>query len=122
MRLGDCIYDFSGPNPRQRASVHGRANRKTDLGGKNALLATEFYYFGSRAISIPDNLRPICPKGQGHRSKKNEPYREAFEHWLHNLGLKAGQLYGWPDAVLDWDTVVACGGCVERSNDDEGEE
>lgn len=121
-RLGDCIYDFSGARPRQRPGVHGPANQKTDLGGKHALIATDFYYFGSRAIPIPDNLRPICPQGQGHRSKKNEPYREAFEQWLRSLSLQPGQLYGWPDMVLDWDTVAACGGCLDRSQDDENEE
>jgi hypothetical protein len=121
-RLGDCIYDFSNARPRQRPGVHGPANQKTDLGGKHALIATNFYYFGSRAIPLPDNLRPICPQGQGHRSKKNEPYREAFEQWLHRLRLRSGQLYGWPDAVLDWDAISACGGCLDRSQDDEVEE
>lgn len=53
-RLGDCIYDFAGPRPKQRAGVHGPANQKTDLGGKNALIATDFYYFGNRAIPIPE--------------------------------------------------------------------
>lgn len=116
-RLGDCIYDFAGPQPKQRPGVHGPANMRTDIGGKNALVATDFYYFGSRAIPIPDDLRPICPKGQGHRSNKNDPYYEPFEQWLRGLGLQPGQIHGWPDAVLDRGAVIACGGCLDRSQD-----
>jgi Nucleotide modification associated domain 2 len=122
-RLGDCIYDFKGKHPTQRPGVHGPANKKTDLGGKNALIATDFLYFGSRAIPLPDNLRAICPEGQGHRSAKNDPYREPFQQWLRGLGLQTGQIHGWPDVVLDWGAVIACGGCLDRSQgDDEDEE
>src|SRR3989442_13407131 len=35
-RVGDCIYDFSGPHePTLRDSVHSEQNRKVDLSGKN---------------------------------------------------------------------------------------
>jgi len=121
-RLGDCIYDYSGGRPKQRPSVHGPANKKTDLGGKNALISVDFYYFGNRAIPLPNDLLPICPTTQGHRSRMNEPYRRTFEAWLRGLGLAPGQLYGWPDAVVDWNALAACGGCLERASDDEGDE
>jgi len=122
-RLGDCIYDFSrGAKPVQRASVHGPLNVRTDLGGKNALISKDFYYFGSRAIRLPANLIQICPVTQGHRSHKNEPYRVAFESWIRSLGLSSGQLYGWPDAILDWDIVARCGGCIERAHDPDEED
>lgn len=122
-RLGDCIYDFSrGGKPVQRASVHGPLNIQTDLGGKNALVSKDFYYFGSRAIRLPANLIQICPVTQGHRSRKNEPYRAAFESWIRNLGLSSGQLYGWPDAILDWDIVARCGGCIDRAHDPDAED
>lgn len=117
-RLGDCIYDFSsGTKPVQRASVHGPLNIPTDLDGKNALISKDFYYFGSQAIRLPVNLIQICPATQGHRSHKNEPYRLAFENWIRSLRLNSGQLYGWPDAILDWDRVASCGGCSDRADD-----
>lgn len=122
-RLGDCIYDYSnGSKPIQRAGVHGPLNIKTDLGGKNSLISKDFYYFGSRAIRLPGNLLCICPTTQGHRSIKNDSYRSAFEEWIRGLNIKVGQLYGWPDAVLDWDMVAKCGGCIERSQDSDIEE
>lgn len=122
-RLGDCIYDFSsGHRPAQRPGVHGPMNIKTDLSGKNALVSKDFYYFGGRAKPLPANLIHICPVTRGHRSHKNEPYRAAFENWIRNLNLNTGQLYGWPDAILDWDMVAQCGGCIDRADDPDAED
>jgi Nucleotide modification associated domain 2 len=72
-RLGDCIYDYSRGGPSLRPGVHGPENRATDLGGKNVLISRVFYYFGSRTISLPGDLLPICHQTQGHKSKANPP-------------------------------------------------
>lgn len=121
-RLGDCIYyDFSGSTASQRAGVHGPANIETDLGGKNALISRDFYYFGSQAIPLPKELHDICPVTQGHRSTKNQPYVNTFVSWIRGLGYQQGQLYGWPDNIIKWDECKACGGCIDRSIDDHGE-
>lgn len=66
-RLGDCIYDFSSGTAVQREGVHGAGNVATDLRGKNVLISKDFYYFGSQARKLPDDLRPICHQTQGHR-------------------------------------------------------
>src|ERR1700679_2988974 len=47
---------------------------------------------------------------------------DSFLTWLHNLGLPAGQLYGWPDFVVDWGSGSACGGCSHRKRDDENDQ
>lgn len=120
-RLGDCIYDYSCGTPKQRASVHGKENIKTDLGGENVLISREFYYFGSRAIKLPDNLFPICHQTQGHKSDSNTPYFEMFVSWIRGTELSPGQLYGWPDFVVDWNANIACGGCLPRKIDDEND-
>jgi hypothetical protein len=121
-RLGDCIYDYSHGDPISRPGVHGPENRDTDLGGKNVLISRDLYYCGSRAIPLPDNLLPICHQTQGHKSKANAPYFERFVSWLRGLNLSPGQLYGWPDFVVDWADVPACGGCIVRKLDDERDE
>jgi len=121
-RLGDCIYDFSSNPPRQRPGVHGPANKSTDLSGNKVLVSRNFYYFGSRAIQLPDHLLAICPSTQGHRSHKNAQYVRPFEEWLLSLNLAPGQLYGWPDYIIDWSSTTKHGGCIERSNDSDDEE
>ena len=121
-RLGDCIYDFSDGTPRQRPGVHGPENIDTDLGGRNVLVSHDFYYFGSRAIPLPDNLHPICHQTQGHKRQANAPYFQIFVNWLRGLSLTSGQLYGWPDFIIDWSQVWSCGGCIIRKQDDENDE
>lgn len=81
-RAGDCIYDFSaGGKPKLRDGIHQPKNVKTDLSGLNALLSTDFYYFGSSAIPLPGSLRAIIQK-RGHRSNANDPYKTEFVRWV----------------------------------------
>jgi hypothetical protein len=120
-RLGDCIYDYSNGNAVQRPSVHGPGNVKTDLGGQNALVSRDFYYFGNRAIPLPDYLLPICHQTQGHRSDSNAQYFDQFVSWVRSLNLTPGQMYGWPDFIVDWGAISSCGGCVIRKIDDEND-
>lgn len=121
-RLGDCIYDYSVGRGRQRPGVHGIANIETDLSGKNVLISTDFYYFGRNAIPIPKALQPICHQTQGHRSRLNAPYLEQFVQWIRSLPFQPGKMHGWPDFTVNWDQVIAHGGCQPRQLDDEREE
>ncbi len=83
-RIGDCIYDFSGrqSNPKIRKAVHTEKNMETDLGGRRALLSTDFYYFGNNPEPLPDNLKGIIKQGQGRRSSSNDEYIEDFIEWI----------------------------------------
>jgi hypothetical protein len=117
-RLGDCIYNYSAGNPpEQRASVHSEENRKADLGGVNVLLSRDFYYFGSKAIPLPSHLLPICHQTQGHKSTANNDYLGPFVHWIRGLGLGGGQIYGWPDHVIDWTRERIDCGCGPRAEE-----
>lgn len=113
-RLGDCIYDFSSGSPRQRPGVHGPGNKDADLNGKNVLISRHFFYFGAKAIPLPEELLGICHQTQGHKSNCNEQYFAPFVDWIKSLSLEPGQLYGWPDYIVDWDNIAACGGCTAR--------
>lgn len=89
-RVGDCIYDFSNfeSSPKLRDSVHSEANRGTDLAGKNALLSEHFYYFGNKPVSLPAELHPIIHRTQGHKSRANSEYQDAFIKGLEGIGLR----------------------------------
>jgi len=117
-RLGDCIYDFSHGHPVQRPGVHGPLNAAKDLSGLNVLVSRHFYYFGSNAPSVPAHLEEICHQTQGHRSDANDPFFDDFVRWIEGGNRKVGQLYGWPDFVVDWESTADCGGCLLRHEDD----
>lgn len=117
-RLGDCIYDYSTGHPRQRQGVHDAGNRATDLGGENVLISRDFYYFGRRAIRLPDSLRAILHQTQGHKSTCNAPYVDPFIRWLRAAAPDVGQVYGWPDSVVDWGRSSGCSACAIRRDDD----
>ena len=117
-RLGDCIYDFSSGLPDQREGVHDEGNKETDLGGKNVLISRDFYYFGSNAIPLPEHLLPIRHQTQGHRSKSNAPYFADFVEWIRSVAPTPGQLYGWPDFIIDWRPAASGRSCKVREADD----
>lgn len=122
-RLGDSIYDFANLNayglPAVRQGAHTEDHRPTDLGGRNVLISTHFYYFGSSAIELPKDLREICPVTQGHRSTLNSGHVEHFVDWIESVS-EPGQR-GWPAHVLNWKHGFACNVCAPAPNDEEEE-
>lgn len=112
LRLGDCIYNFSKKGIPQRLGVHRRENRVTDMSGENALLSSEFVYFGDRAIPLPTSLEGIRHENQGHRSKLNAEYLPPFlEWWEQNRGAFAeNRVRGVPqwDVFTDRENLGAC--------------
>ncbi len=117
-RLGDCIYDFSTGSVTQRPGVHNANNQAKDLGGKNALISRHFYYFGAKAMPLPARLLGIIHQTEGHRSNANAEFLEPFVDWLSSLNLEPGQLYGWPDHIVNWEKAAICG-CEARRVDGE---
>ncbi|MEQ8882752.1 MAG: hypothetical protein RLQ12_24135, partial [Cyclobacteriaceae bacterium] len=95
--------DFEAdPIGKLRPSVHGLGNRKTDLGGENALLSTHFYYFGDQAIEIPDDLNGIIKQGQGHKSTSNEGLKLQFVEWIENTDYLMNSLNGNPQVQVSF--------------------
>jgi hypothetical protein len=123
-QIGDCIYDYSSNIPSMRVSVHNSNNRKRDLSGINALLSTEFYYFGENAILIPQSLKKIIKKSQGHLKILNQELINEFEVWMKSY--KKNKLYGEPQmkhlftkksSRIDRNTCAMC-----HSENDKGKE
>lgn len=117
-RLGDCIYDYSDGFPTLRPSVHGEGNIQTDLGGENVLISRDFYYFGNRALKLPNHLLDICHQTQGHKSNANQHHFTNFVSWIRATNTSKGQIFGWPDHVINWSETNNCSGCVPRINED----
>ena len=106
-RRGDAIYDFSSGRAKQRQSVHGPANMPTDLSGLHALISRHFYYFGRKAVEIPDRFRPIIHQTQGEKYKPNAHLLLPFVKWLEALGYTPNKVHGNP-AMWEEDDSTDC--------------
>jgi putative DNA base modification enzyme with NMAD domain len=85
-RMGDCIYDYSESNkPKIRKGVHNEGSRIRDLSGKNSLISNHFYYFGEEARPIPEGLKKLIKKNQGHLKIENIELIKAFEEWVEGF-------------------------------------
>jgi hypothetical protein len=75
---GDNIYHHDGENWKQELSHHSMADGSTnyinlnkDTGTNRVLIATEFWYFGNNAITIPQEFKMLIVHGIGYRVKKD---------------------------------------------------
>jgi hypothetical protein len=100
-RMGDCIYDYSkSDEPTIRKGVHNELNVKRDLSGYNALLSTEFYYFGEEPRVIPQNLKRILKKNQGHLRIEDLKILADFENWINKF--EKNKVYAEPQLGFEF--------------------
>jgi len=84
----DCIYDNNLILIKN--DFHNSCNIKKDINGKYVLLSNEFIYFGNNFIDVPNKIKNIVPKYQGHMSKKNIKYTKEFLCTFNKLKKKYG--------------------------------
>lgn len=102
LRMGDCIYDYSGGEPpRLRKSVHNEHNMKRDLGGRFALLSKCFYYFGEEPRPLPQELKYIIRRGQKHLVFDDPETIQRFEKWISQF--RKNKLYADPQLRHEFD-------------------
>jgi hypothetical protein len=123
-KMGDCIYDYSNSEePTMRKGVHNEWNRERDLGGKNALVSDRFYYFGEEARIIPDDLRRIIKKNQGHLKVENQDLLERFESWI--FSFEKNKVYANPQLKYEFDKIMTeeqISKCARRHEIEDGYE
>lgn len=127
LRMGDCIYDFSGgKEPTMRKSVHIEEDKKRDLSGYNALLSDHFYYFGEATVPLPTELLPIIKRNRGHRVVTQPTMVTKFEKWIKQFRLN--KLYADPqlrwefDVTSSNDIINKCSSCNLETREDESQD
>lgn len=93
-KLGDNIWhqDTSGNWCCAPGAVHDERHRNRDLYGCNALISTEFYYFGRDAIKIPDRFRCLIAPTQGHKNTYDIHLITRFWDWVTAKAPKPGRI------------------------------
>lgn len=87
-RIGDNIYyrDENGDMRQHFPSIHSYSDRENleskerDLKGKNVLISNSgnFYYFGRKALEIPESLSCLIKKGPGHKLNFSQDVIDEF--------------------------------------------
>jgi hypothetical protein len=88
----------SGRSP--KAACHDESARERDTGGKNALIATEFFYFGRKAICVPAKFSGLLARTQGHKNTYDSDAIDRFWDWLCRTAPKRGRI-GDPSEFTD---------------------
>jgi hypothetical protein len=63
-------------------AFHDERHRARDVGGVNALIATEFHYFGRDALPVPAEFKSLLAITQGHKNTHDERVIDRFWRWV----------------------------------------
>ena len=85
-RNGDNAYyrDDAGAW-RRRDNVHSAEDMAKDLGGRNVLVSRHFYYFGEKAVPVPEQLLRTIRPARYDRCKFSDEVVQAFVAWVTGL-------------------------------------
>lgn len=100
-RHGDNIYTVAedGSWLQRRNDYHYQRHMATDLSGENALLCSEFWYFGDEAPLIPEEFRGLVKSGPGHKCCEDQILIEGLTGWLRRFPQGViGSPFGLPGA------------------------
>ena len=93
-RRGDNIWhqDRAGKWHVCPGACHDQSHRERDTGGVNALVATEFFYFGRSAIRIPLRFRNMLAETQGHKNTRDREKIDRFWDWVSQVAPRSGRI------------------------------
>jgi hypothetical protein len=95
-------------------AFHDESHLDRDISGRNALVATDFFYFGSAAIPVDPKFVPLLATTRGHKNTLELKAIERFWKWVEQRAPKSGRI-----AVPFEFTDEACGvQCCELEDDD----
>jgi hypothetical protein len=115
-RRGDNIWhqDSAGKWRVCPGACHDESARERDTGGVNALVATEFLYFGRSARRIPSRFAGLLAQTQGHKNTLDPERIERFWGWISREAPRLGRI----DYPSDFTEEGRCRQCSEIEADD----
>jgi hypothetical protein len=115
-RRGDNIWhqDALGQWEVATGAIHHFGHREHDIRGINVLIATDFFYFGRSAISIPAEFSGVVATTQGHKNTYDPALIFRFWDWLARSAPKLRRI-GDP---FDFSDEGCAAQCRQQENDD----
>lgn len=102
-------------------AIHNEGHQAHDVSGKNALIATEFFYFGEAAVKVAEEFRPLLATTQGHKNTRDRDLIGRFWEWVTTEATKAGK-HGMIAYPVEFDDHAACQAHCAHVDDDDLEE
>lgn len=81
-RIDNIYFKYKGEWFQKPNQHHHEQDISHDLSGECVLISNYFYYFGKKAIEIPEQFREVIKKGPGHKSNFSEDLITDFLVWL----------------------------------------
>lgn len=117
-RRGDNIWRCEKGKWKVVANAyHDESQRDRDIGGEKVLVATEFFYFGRAAISIPTRFKSLLASTQGHKNTSDNKAITRFWDWIKNQAPKVG----WIADPFEFTDAACAVQCSEIEVDDNEE-
>jgi hypothetical protein len=93
-RRGDNIWhqDRAGKWRICPGACHDESARDRDTGGVNALVATEFFYFGRSAIRVHSGFAGMLAERQGHKNTHDKERIQRFWDWIYGEAGRFGRI------------------------------
>lgn len=113
---GDNIWhqDRAGKWKVVPGACHDMRNMEKDTSGVNALIATEFFYFGRRAIRVPARFADMLAETQGHKNTHDRKRIDSFWNWVSKAAPRKGR--------IDYPSDFTDEGCRKQACEVEGED
>lgn len=89
---GDNIYQKKGDKWLQKRNMHHfKSDIVRDVSGENVLVCKHFWYFGKKALRLPNKFHPIVKKGPGHKITCDKDTILQLMDWLklNSMGIKS---------------------------------
>lgn len=92
-RRGDNIWHFEDGRWRVVAGAfHDMSHLERDISGTNALISTDFFYFGNQAVAVPKRFIRLLATTQGHKNTFDSAKIKSFWNWVKSKAEKSGRI------------------------------
>lgn len=83
-QYGDNIYQKSTGVWKQHAHLsRSKSDMAEDIQGKHVLICKQYWYFGKRAIKLPDHFHPLIADAGRYKKNTDDFLNQKFMKWIH---------------------------------------
>tara|TARA_B100001094_G_C18194660_1_gene809803 strand:- start:859 stop:1461 length:603 start_codon:yes stop_codon:yes gene_type:complete len=83
-QYGDNIYQKSAGVWKQHTHLsRSKSDMAEDIQGKHVLICKQYWYFGKKALNLPEKLQLLMPDTDAFRKNTDELLNQSFIKWIN---------------------------------------